>query len=225
MLYKKICSQLREEIAQGAPGQVFKTERELMSKFNVSRVTVRKALKILVDDGSLSVNQGAGYVISEKLAQPLSKITSFSDDCKQQRMVPGTLSLDISEKLMPADIALGLGLSIADRAICINRIRTADEFVVCLETSWVPRHLISPQWSGDSLFAEFESLGYSPQRAVQRLKPVHPPEHIAQALEISMHEPIMFVKRITYAQNNTPVEYVESYFRADRWEFVSETHS
>ena len=75
-LYKQLSHSLNSAIQQGllAPGDTLIPERELASKLNLSRITVRKAIDQLVDIGMLIKRQGAGTVVSESVDLVLHKI-------------------------------------------------------------------------------------------------------------------------------------------------------
>lgn len=222
VLYRSVAGRLRELIKNRQPGESLPPERDLVSNYNVSRVTVRKALKLLVDEGLLTVKQGSGYVVAYSLVQQLSRITSFSEDCHALGMKPGSIWVEAKEAILPPDVALAFGLSIADSALCLKRIRLADASPVAFETAWVPKGLISQKWKGESLYKELRDNGLTPVRLVQKLKPIMPSAEISESLKISSEDPVMYVNRVAYSADNNPLEFVEGYFRPDRWQFVSE---
>ncbi|HET8554762.1 MAG TPA: GntR family transcriptional regulator, partial [Rhodanobacteraceae bacterium] len=80
--YLRLRRAIRSSVERGAvePGQVLPSERELARQLAISRVTVRKAITGLVEDGVLIQRHGAGTFVAERIVKPLSKLTSFTED-------------------------------------------------------------------------------------------------------------------------------------------------
>ena len=104
-LYKQLEDQLKEEIDTGKrkAGSRLPTENELSTTYNVSRVTVRKALAGLSELGYLDRKSGKGTFVAEKRIQRnISKgVTGFSEMCRTMGAVPGakTIKIAIEENL------------------------------------------------------------------------------------------------------------------------------
>ena len=86
-LYYQIRENLREKIhsQEYAPGSMIPTEAELCRLYGVSRVTVRRAVLDLVQEGLLNRGQGKGtFVADERIQRNLQQVTSFSDACLER---------------------------------------------------------------------------------------------------------------------------------------------
>lgn len=84
-LYRQIADRIREQIARGElkPGDALPTESALQTKFGVSRVTVRQALRQLVEQQILESIQGSGtYVKEERVNYDIFQLTSFDENCR-----------------------------------------------------------------------------------------------------------------------------------------------
>ena len=84
-LYAKIEETIATEIAQGEyrPGDQLPTEDELLQRFQVSRITVRRAIQNLVSRGLLEIRRGLGtFVLSPRIGAELTKLTGFVEDMK-----------------------------------------------------------------------------------------------------------------------------------------------
>lgn len=103
------------------------TERELMEQFQVSRITVRKAIDELVKEGYLYKIQGKGtYVKDDNYNQDLFEITSCTEDVLKLGKKPEK-SIIISE-VIKADTkrAKTLNITTDDNVFCLGRVTFAD---------------------------------------------------------------------------------------------------
>jgi GntR family frlABCD operon transcriptional regulator len=89
--YMQIRQMIHEDINSGKykPDEKLPTEAELCEMYQVSRITIRKAIKTLVDEGSLVRIQGKGtYVTSKKIKNELLSVSGFSEFSHQLGMIP-----------------------------------------------------------------------------------------------------------------------------------------
>ena len=70
------------------PGQALPSERDLSRALNLSRVTVRKAIAGLVEEGLLTQRHGAGTFVAERIVKPMSRLTSFTEDLRARGLHP-----------------------------------------------------------------------------------------------------------------------------------------
>jgi GntR family transcriptional regulator len=92
-LYQQLYDILRGELTRGQwkPGDMLPPESELMQRFEVSRITVRQVLDMLVRDGLIYRQQGRGtYVAHPTIEQTQVRIVSFTEDMLQRGFRPGT---------------------------------------------------------------------------------------------------------------------------------------
>lgn len=137
-LYKQLEQELISLIQSGAfpKGSRFPTEKELGNRFNVSRVTIRKALAPLTEKGLIERISGKGtFVAQEKLQRPLSNVISFTQMCEMQGFSPGakTISFDISTPF--EEDAKLLHLQPDEKIVVLKRVRYADSIPVIIETT------------------------------------------------------------------------------------------
>ncbi len=130
-LYKQLEDQLKEEIDTGKrkAGSRLPTENELSTTYNVSRVTVRKALAGLSELGYLDRKSGKGTFVAEKRIQRnISKgVTGFSEMCRTMGAVPGAKTIKIAiEDPTEKDMEL-MHITPDKKILVLERIRYADE--------------------------------------------------------------------------------------------------
>src|SRR5689334_12294674 len=98
-LYLQLKRWIEDAVARGAvkPGDALPSERDLATKVDVSRVTVRKAVQHLVRDGVLVQRHGSGTFVAtqqNRVEQSLSQLTSFTEDMARRGMVVSAVWLD-----------------------------------------------------------------------------------------------------------------------------------
>lgn len=140
-LYQQVIDIIKNEINSGAykAGARIPNEFELAESYKVGRVTVRRAIEELVQQGYLTKQQGKGtFVNAPKLKRKIRQkddVQSFSDACRVNGMEPGARV--ISRKILPADSteAQFFGVPVGTDLICVERVRTADGVPVMLENN------------------------------------------------------------------------------------------
>ena len=84
-IYIKIYDKLKSAIKGGTypPGSFLPTEQELETLYQVSRTTIRKAVKLLSDEGILSVRQGCGTMVMDiRTTQNYNQVTSVTESLR-----------------------------------------------------------------------------------------------------------------------------------------------
>jgi GntR family transcriptional regulator len=140
-LYYQLKEMLKQKIKSGEWAIDIKipTERMLCEMYNVSRITVRKALEELEREGYLKRMQGKGtFVTSIKIEQRLSKFYSFSEEIKKMGYVSSTRIIEFS--MVDADRKLSglLGVKENSRLYSLKRLRLANHEPFALETCYIP---------------------------------------------------------------------------------------
>lgn len=224
-LHRRLRSVIENAIKAGflKPGAVLPGERALAEKLSVSRVTVRKAIELLVSEGLLHRHHGARTEVGSRVEKSLSTLTSFSEDMSARGLQPGTiwLSKQISRP-SPAEM-MALGLSAETQVVRMRRIRTADGKPLALETSTVPtRYLPSVELVKDSLYEALDKRGALPQRAIQRMRSRLASPTDAEHLQCEVGSPLLVMERRCFLTDGQIVELTESRYQGDVYDFVLE---
>ncbi len=208
------------------PGDLLPSEREYAEKYAISRMTVRQAISNLVKEGLIYRQKGKGtFVADKKIEQDLSGLTSFSEDMRNRGLIPSNQL--ISFDFIPATEQLADILMIAsgDMICKIKRVRLADEEPVALETVYTPQNVI-----GDMNYQDFSESFYDYVEKKLHFKIGFGHQTIEAALasdeerahlHIQKGSPVLVMQRTTYLQDEqqTPIEYVTSTYRADKYKF------
>lgn len=140
-LYQQLADDIKQQIMEGKLQENDKlmTELEFSQTYDVSRITVRKAIEILADEGYVTKHQGIGtFVAAKKLNRILNKLLSFTEMCEHDGKTASTEL--VSLEWTSASVAIGqyLHLNENDRVLKIVRIRKSDKEPVMLETNYFP---------------------------------------------------------------------------------------
>lgn len=227
-LYLRLQRSLRQAIQKGvlSPDDALPAERDLAEEFNISRITVRKALSALVDEGLLTRRQGAGTFIASRVEKQFSKLSSFTEDMLSRGRIPHTEWLSKSLGKVTPEESMTLGLSPGASVYRFNRIRFADSMPMALESSTMPAFcLASVDVVKESLYEALEASGFRPTRALQRLRAVLFTPEQAELLRIKPRDPGLLIERRGFIPDGRTVEITHSYYRGDAYDFVSELNA
>ena len=226
-LYRQVEMALAEAIHSSRlkRGAVIPSERTLCAALSMSRVTIRRAIEDLEADGLLHRRHGAKTVVSSRLEKSLSTMTSFSEDMRSRGLEPGCIWISKETGRPSPTEMMALGISVADEVARLRRIRTADNTPIAIETATLPlRFLPRPAEVGDSLYQALEARGAMPVRAVQRMQstPITPEE--SRLLEAPPQTSLLVMERRCFLEDGQIVEFTETKYRGDVYDFVIELH-
>jgi len=221
--------QVRRELARAIQQGIFKSEealpseRDLAEALGISRVTARKAIDALAREGAIIRRHGSGNYIAPLLEQPLSRLSSFTEELKQRGFSPSSRWL--RRLVAPAlpDELLALGLSPGSRVAKLERVRLADEVPMAYEVSVLPTTLVAePEQVRGSLYVYLREHGCEPVRALQHLRAINATARHAKLLDLPEDTALMHVTRMSYLADGRIVEMTQSYCRNDYYDFVVE---
>jgi GntR family transcriptional regulator len=227
-LYMRVKRLVQEALTSGTlkPGDTIPSERDAAQSLGISRVTVRKAFTELVQEGVLEQRHGSGTFVRNtdaRIEQPLSRLTSFSEDMRLRGLMTESEWLDRSTGLATPEEALKLSISPHDAVCRFHRLRRANGEPLALEHAVVPqRFLASPLVVEKSLYGALEMRGFKPVRALQRLHAMALGAQEARWLDRKEGSPALFIERISYLADGRTVEYTRSCYRGDSYDFVAE---
>lgn len=225
-LYQQLQRGLREAIASKTLGadDALPPERDLAEQFAVSRITVRKALDALVEEGLLIRRQGSGtFVAGNRVEKNFSKLSSFSEDMAARGRSVHSVWLSRSEGTVTPEESLSLGLGPGSRVYRFARIRYADEAPMALEYSTIPATCLpSADAVEESLYVALEQTGCRPARALQRLRAVLFTDAQAELLHVRPRDAGLLIERRGSLESGEVVEITQSYYRGDAYDFVAE---
>jgi GntR family transcriptional regulator len=167
--------------------------------------------------------QGRGtFVATPKIAESLPRLVSFTEEMGMQNLVPSTREAVVDVVEAPKRVAEALATPPLERFLRIERVRCANGEPIVLLVSYLPRALgvdADEDFSG-SLYALLEGkYGVKFGKASQVIEAAAADDYVAQKLEIEEIDPILIIRRSVFSKSETPVEYVEGFYRADRYRY------
>ena len=224
-LYMHIARKLSDDVRNGRyqVDQALPSERLLSELLDVSRVTARKAIDQLVEQGLVVRRRGSGNYIAPRIEQPLSNLSSFSEQLQQRGYRPGSRWLKREVVIASTDEQLSLGLSPNTKVARLERLRLADDVVMAYEISVLPYSVVAdPQAIGASLYEYLSSINKAPVRALQHIRAMNSSAELAAQLGVPEGQAVLFITRIAYLGSGEAVELTHSYCRSDHYDFVAE---
>lgn len=224
-LYQQLQRTLRQAIENRVlgPDDALPPERDLAEDFHVSRITVRKAIDGLVSEGLLVRRQGSGTFVSARVEKNFSKLTSFSEDMRARGRTPRSVWLKKTAGSVSPEEALALRSSPGTPVYRFHRIRFADDAPMSVEYATVLASCLhSLDAVGSSLYEALEHAGNRPVRALQRLRAVLLGVEQAELLQAKERDAGLLVERLGFLKDGRAVEFTQSYYRGDIYDFVAE---
>lgn len=214
---------------QWAHGDKLPSEREFCEVFEVSRITVRKALDSLAAEGLIQTTKGIGTFVSEK--KYLEKWTSFpigfTDSLARQGYRIETQVL-ACEAITAADkIAKELELSPGNFVLHLHRLRFVAQEPILIVSSYLPRHLVPNIEENDFTHKSlYQVLGADYDVTIDKVRrgieAVAANENEARLLQVKLGAPLLQIESTSYTPDGKPVEYFVAKRRGDRTRFEFE---
>jgi GntR family transcriptional regulator len=227
-LYQQLQRAIREAIETRVlgPDDALPAERQIASDLSVSRITVRKAIDGLVEEGLLVRRQGSGNFVAARIEKNFAKLTSFSEDMRSRGRTPHSEWLKRAEGAVTPEEALTLRLSPGAPVYRFHRLRFADDAPMCLEFATIAADCMPALDAvGKSLYEALERAGNRPVRALQRLRALLLNAEQARLLHAREGDAGLLVERVGFLRDGRAVEFCQSFFRGDTYDFVAELSS
>jgi len=230
-LYHQLRQALLQPLEQGhwKEGDPIPTEREICDTYNVSRITVRRAINELVREGYLVSHQGKGtFVARPKIQRQLSQLRSFSEELQAAGLRAGSRLFSLRQEPALGDVAAALQLNEGAWIWIVDRLRLIEDEPTILSTSHLrlpPEVVLTPaQLDGEaSLWQVLRAQGITFARSESTIQAVLGNDRQRQLLEVAPGSPLLLVESITYSDDDVPVEYSRMISRGDRYKYTVRT--
>jgi GntR family transcriptional regulator len=203
------------------PGSRLPSERQLAEQLDVSRPTVREALRILEEEGQITRRVGIGTFVSEMplVEAGLETLVSFTEMMARSGHQAGTSHLDVSEGEMSEEEAERFRREAGTAKLAVKRVRTLDGVPAMYSVHVCPKDLLGDLPRGElrgSFFALLQRhsglrLGYSDTQVYSELAG----EAIGELLQLSPRAPLLVLDELVYSADHRPMCTSLSHFRAD----------
>ncbi|OGB94082.1 MAG: hypothetical protein A3G35_05470 [candidate division NC10 bacterium RIFCSPLOWO2_12_FULL_66_18] len=228
-LYYQVEHVIRQRIITGEypPGSQIPSENELSHEMGVSRVTVREALRELVRENMLVKVQGKGTFVAQHPTTrlPAMKFTGFLEELYDQVQKVSVKDVEISRVPVTDELRKLLKLDPAESELFrIKRLRHVNDAPYAFTINFLPVEIGQQIREKELLRVPLlwilqEELKIPITRAHETVEAAAADPEVAERLDIPLLSPVMHVKRVMYTEPDRPLELVESYYRADRYQY------
>lgn len=222
--HSQISQWLRSQINKGVygPDEKLPSENELAKKFDVSRVTIRRAMQSLESDSIIYRCQGLGSFVSDQRAtHDLVKLTDFNEDMVKAGVTPSSIvkkfeTVDAPEWLLPL-----LNIDEGSKVLQIDRLRLGDGEPIAFDSTWLPvlygQLLDEKKLSQSTIYSLLEENYDIPViRGCYRLSAEMAENTLATELQVHEHSALFVIDRISYTIGDKPLYYQKRYYRNDK---------
>lgn len=227
-LYHQIQNTLLEAIRSGeyTPGAQILSEIEIAEKYDVSRMTARKAIDTLVAKGVLYRQRGKGtYVAENVVSYGLSSMLSFSQTLKAQGYDVKTKVLMKEVLPAPFDVATRLQLDSNAPMIVIRRLRFIEDTPCAIHASYFDQRMFAPlmnlDLSVESLLDVVQSFsGVRVAYSNEAVQADIVTQEEAKLLDVPENSPVLRVEGVAYSENGQPTRFIRSVYRGDMFRLI-----
>ena len=224
-LYRQLATIIKENIGSGELklGEQIMTETELSDFYQVSRITVRKGIELLVDEGILMKRPGIGTFVSEqKIQRNVSGILGFTANCEQMGKTSSAKLL--AAELIPANVVdiETLKLKKNSNIIRILRLRLCDNVPVIIEENRFPQQyafLLGEDLQG-SLYSLLATRGIKMASGKMDIGICSLTEYEAQLLDSESAKPMLLTKVLVCDEDGNPIHYGKNIINMDRYKLT-----
>lgn len=222
--HAQITHWLRNQIEAGdfKPDEKLPSENEMAKKFDVSRVTVRRALQSLESEQIIYRCQGLGSFVKDSRApHNLVSLTDFNEDMAKAGLKASSRIHDFITVEAPDWLAGVLGVDEGTKLLRIDRLRLGDGEPVAFDSTWLPilygQLLDKDKLEDTTIYRQLEENYDIPiMRGCYRMSAEVADDQLAEDLNIPKNSPLLLIDRTTFTIGNKAVYYQKRYYRSDK---------
>ncbi len=226
-LWAQVVDDLRRRLLRGEFADHFPTDEELTREYEVSRSTVREAVRHLTSEGLVVRQRGRGSSNTHPvLEQPLTSLYSLASTVRATGTEERSEVLAAERRPVAPDIARQLRIAPGDEVVFLERVRFAGAEPIAWDRSWLPAATTAALLDADLAVGGLHELlvAHCSLRLTggwERIRPVLPAAHERQLLRIPVEVAAFAIERLAFA-GDTPVEWRKSLIRGDRYTLIAQ---
>lgn len=230
--YHRIYLVLREQLQEGRFAEGLPGELALVRQFGVARVTVRRALEQLAQEGLISREPGRGTRpigwparrSGKGAIEPMrTQLTGLLENLVSMGLRTSVKVLDVDTVMASQAVAAALGLRPGDPVQKAVRVRSTRDGPLSHITTYVPadvaRRFGRRELSRKPILLLLEEAGVKVGRAVQTISAGLADAEIAGHLDLAVGSALLTVRRLIYDEQERPVQWLHGLYRPDRYEY------
>lgn len=223
-IYEDIAGRIRSGDIEA--GSLLQSELDLSERYQTSRETIRKALKMLYEEGYIQKIQGKGSIVLDirKIDFPVSGLVSFKELAQKMGHRAQTVVKLFEEQVVDQTLSQKTSFGLNELLWQINRVRKVDGEHVILDKDYISQRLISGlnrEICQDSIYEYVEQkLGLSISYAKKEILVEEPTAEDRQLLDLEGFHNVVVVRSQVYLEDTSQFQYTESRHRPDKFIFV-----
>jgi len=222
--HAQISKWLRDQIETGEfkPDEKLPSENDLAKKFDVSRVTIRRALQSLESESIIYRCQGLGSFVSDDRApHNLVQLTDFNEDMAKAGLEASSVVKNISTVTAPEWLLDILEIEEDTKVMKIDRLRLGDGEPVAFDSTWLPilygQLLDEKSLKNKTIYKQLEENYDIPVvRGCYKITAAVADEQLSEDLKIKETSPLLVIDRVSYTIGGKPVYYQKRFYRSDK---------
>ena len=227
-MYIQMAKHISEAIYLGEyrSGDMLPSENTLCKEYDVSRITVRQALNLLIQQGLVFSVHGKGtFVKTPAISHELNKIVSFSRALQLKGLKGHTCVQSFQPKIPSAGVHVHLGNEVAN----LNLLGYASGSPVVYYRSYFRPELGEKMWDAAmaaeqagnafSTYDLYAEVGVPLSRVEQTISAINATAELERILELPRGKALMVLESIYYSVDGISLEYKTGYYRSDIYSF------
>lgn len=224
-LYQQLSDDIKRQIMEGKLKENDKlmTELEFSQAYDVSRITVRKAIEILADEGYVTKHQGIGtFVAAKKLNRVMNKLLSFTEMCENDGKTASTKLVSLEWTTASVSISQYLHINENDRVLKIVRIRKSDHEPVMLEENYFPSkysYLMEEDLTG-SVYSILRRHDTVPTHAVKTVEICYATKEEVEYLHVKADQALLLHKDQVMDESGEVIHFCKLIINPERYKLT-----
>ncbi len=222
--HEQISDWLREQIQEGvyAADSQIPSESQLTERFDVSRITVRRALQTLENEGLIYRRQELGsFVKDTRVRQGLVRLTDFIEDMAQAGLAASSTVLHFGQEKAAVDVAKALGIAEGQIVFRLDRLRLGDGEPIAFDQTWMSVFyaglLDGHDLERETIYRILENhYGITVEQGRYRIKAVNAGADVARHLAVPRGRALLLIERTSFTHGDKQIYYQRRYYRSDR---------
>ena len=208
--------------------QMIPSERDLANQYNMSRMTVRKAIDYLVSQNKLyRINKVGTFTADERHYKKADAFDGFSNEVRKTGGTPSSKLIEYSLQGANKEIAAKLGIKEGDPIYKVIRLRRKNGVPIMVDEAYFPQAIITLNEDvvKDSIYEHINhTLGLKIMTAEQSYKATFAKKEYLKHLKIDANTPVIRVELQVYLEDGRIFEYNKGYVNTNRYEIFSKSY-
>ena len=222
--HRQLSSRIRQRIESGdlSIDEKLPSENELAEKFDVSRVTVRRALQTLENEDLIYRCQGLGsFVKDNRSHQSLGRLTDFMEDMNRAGMQASSEVIAMNPVEAPDRIASVLRVDEKQTVLRLDRLRLGDGEPVAFDITWLPMFygqlIENYDLENETIYNILERDYDIPvEKGFYRIEAENADSYLAGHLDVPESTALLLLNRLSLTVGKKPIYYQQRYYRTDK---------